>query len=359
MSSIRDVAKHAGVSPATVSRTFTAPGLLTEETHRRVLEAARQLGYRPRRTAAPTRPLSTSLPVGIAVERSIGFQFFAFDADDTLATNSFYAGMLGGAQSEAASLGMHLLLHSTDRHSLGQETPRMIAEQAISGMLLVGTADPAVLKKFVEFVPQIVLLDNHDASGGHESVVSDGFGGMYQATRFLVDQGHRRLAYFLPDGNAITFHDRLRGFVCAQFEAGISANPAWVVRGSGRPFGADTAPVSRLLALLRLPASERPTALVCGNDESAINLLRILQSEGLHVPDDLSLVGFDDVPLSSHLDPPLTTVRVNTEFMGRLAVRRLCASIAGRRAGEPTVRHEVPVSLVVRQSSRPVGAGTP
>lgn len=360
MASIRDVARAAGVSPATVSRTFTTPGLINAQTQQRVLEAARQLDYRPPRLRTPRSTVRESgpsaAPVRTAVaaaREAIGFQFFsATDSPfDTIVANSFYAPVLAGAQAEASALGMHLLLHATNRHGLFQEVPKMVQEQTIGGILLVGTADPAVLAAFSQHVPNLILVDNRDETGTFESVVSDGFGGACLATRYLMSLGHRRIGFLLPEEGVATFNDRLRGYRCALFESGHTPDPALV-------FGAASSDEEQreiLTAFLARP--ERPTAVVAANDQNALHLMRACRDLGLRVPADLSIIGFDDAAGSDLAHPPLTTVRVDKEFMGRLAVRRLHARLHAEAAflhSQPSVRHEIPVTLVVRESCRPI-----
>lgn len=366
MSSIREVAKQAGVSPATVSRAFASPELINVHTQQRVLEVARLLNYRPPRlrgglrgnrlTPAPMVPRPTG-PSATSVHDAIGFQFFsATNADsDTLFHNTFYAPVLAGAQAEAASLGMHLLIHSTNRQALAVELPRMIEERAIGGMLLAGTADPAVLHTLAAHVREIVLVDSRDDTGPYESVVSDGFGGAFEATRYLLELGHRRLGFFPDAQRVLSFQERLRGFVAAQFEAGLTANPAWVLGGGE---DAEAQRLSLLSFLSETPAGERPTALLCANDYNALIALRACRDIGLRVPEDISLIGFDDIYYAAHADPPLTTVRVDKEYMGRLAVRLLSArlrgdapdTIRGERGKPLSVCHQIPVSLVLRDS---------
>jgi Transcriptional regulators len=353
MSSIHDVAKRAGVSTATVSRTFRSPGLLTEETQRRVLEAAKQLGYRPRRARSAAATTGEDAPrPREAREEAIGFQFFADRPADTLQSNAFYAPMLMGAQEEAAALGMHLLVHTTDRHRLAKELPKMVQDEAIAGSLLVGTgADPATLARFSERLPHLVLLDDLDPTGQFECVTSDGFGGMFEATNYLLGLGHRRIGFFLVEEEVRPFRERLHGYVSALFRAGITPDPAMVL--GGRFEDPDEERIARLAALVTHPDPERrPTALLASNDDYAFYALRHLRRLGLRVPEDISLIGFDDTPFSTHTDPPLTTVRVDKEAMGRLAVQRLVARIRSPEGGTThhPVHNQMPVSLVVRQS---------
>lgn len=351
MPSINDVAEKAGVSTATVSRTFRSPGLLNTQTHDRVIEAARLLNYKPRRSAAAAvTSVARYKPSLVAID-SIGFQFFSAEPSDVLPSNNFYGPVLAGAEAEAARHGFHLLIHTTNRHALTRQMPRMIEEKAIGGMLLVGTADPDVLSAFTGHIPHLVLVDNRDTTGTYESVVSDGFGGAYAATRYLLELGHKNIEFFCNEPRVSTFNDRWRGFLCAQIEAGLMLSADASTFGVGVPEAEMEGPL-----IARLSRSDRPTALLAANDKHAFMLLNACRKMGLSVPGDLSVIGFDDVAFSAHVHPPLTTVQVNTEFMGRLAVRRLLAAMVRPeaneepRAEEPPVCNEVPVSLIIRQT---------
>ncbi len=347
MNSIREVAKQAGVSTATVSRAFNAPELISAPTHKRVLEAADRLNYRPLRARQRVAaPVETAVPTD---EAFIGFQFFGASPSDLPQANAFYAPLLAGAQVAAAERGLHLLVHTTDRHQLAQQLPKMIRDQTVAGMLLVGTADPEILTAFLERVPQIVLVDHRDPTRRHDCIVSDGLGGAMAATKYLFGLGHRRIAFLRDDVSAASFQDRLRGFVCAHFEAGRAVDPRLVVTA---PLDEFTTTLQELLAL-----PERPTALLAANDTQALVVMQVCRTLSLSIPDDLSLIGFDDIEFSAHTWPPLTTVRVEKEELGRLAVTRLQERLrAPENSPEamPPVTLEVPVSLVVRQSCRPL-----
>jgi len=345
MHSIREVAKQAGVSTATVSRAFNTPELISTHTHKRVLEAADLLGYRPLRARGRKAVEGASPAAG---ESFIGFQFFGASASDPLQANAFYAPVLAGAQVEAAAQGMHLLAHTTDRHQLTQELPKMIREQTVAGMLLVGTADPEILSVFLERVPQIVLVDHRDPTGRHDCVLTNGLAGAMDATHYLFALGHRRIAFLRDDPYVPSFQDRLRGFVCAHFEAGYAVDPRLVLTASE-----DEVP-GVLDALWKSP--ERPTAILAANDHQAYAVMQACRALGLHIPEDLSLIGFDDIEFSTQTWPPLTTVRVQKEQLGRLAVRRLQDRLAQDNSPEamPPVTIEAPVSLITRQSCRAI-----
>jgi LacI family transcriptional regulator len=280
---------------------------------------------------------------------AIGFQFFAPSDTATVQTDAFYAPMLIGAQAEAQELGLHLLLHTTNRHRLSDELPSMIRDQAIVGMLLVGTADPGILAAFLQHVLQIVLVDNRDAAGRHDCVLSDGIGGAFAATSYLLGLGHRRVGFVMSDPQTATFQDRLTGYLSAHFKAGVSADPGLIV--SAGPEDDFSTLVQGLLT-----RSERPTAVLAANDPHAYSLMQICRNLNLNIPGDISVIGFDDDKYSALSYPPLTTMHVETEYMGRLAVRRLQARLLESvRAAtpEPAINVEVPVSLVVRDSCRP------
>jgi len=347
MNSIREVAKQAGVSAATVSRAFNTPELISETTHKRVLEAADRLDYRPLR--ARVRKAGPAAQAAAPAETFIGFQFFSASPGDLLQANAFYAPILAGAQAEASALGMHLLVHTTDRHQLAHELPRMIRDQTVGGMLLVGTADPHLLSQFLERVPQIVLVDQPDPSGRHDSLTTDGLGGVLAATNYLFALGHRRIGFLRDNPDVPTFQDRLRGFVCAHFEAGVTLDPRLLVTTQGE--GEVPAALHRLLT-----APDRPTAIVAANDTLAYAVMQACRRLGLRVPEDVSLIGFDDIEFSAQAWPPLTTVRVQKEQIGRLAVSRLQARLQSAAASPdemPPVSIAVPVSLIKRQSCRP------
>jgi len=235
----------------------------------------------------------------------------------------------------------------------------MISERVVGGLLLVGTADPVVLEAFAAHVPNIILVDNHDETDTYESVVSDGFTGAMTATRYLLSLGHRRIGFYLTEENVMSFRDRVRGYSCALIEAGIAPDPRWVFG-----VGSLVSETARTEAISWLRRDDRPTAVLTANDESALALLRIGREIGVSVPDDLSVVGFDDARFAEQMEPPLTTVRVDKEALGRLAVRRLAecmritdAAILRPIAASPPVRHVIPVSLVIRESCRPLKSG--
>jgi len=346
MATIQEVARLAGVSTATVSRSFNSPGLLSKETERRVLEVAERLNYRPRKARLARNRPTTETGLGTA---TIGFQFFAASPSDTLAVNDFYGPVLAGAMDEASELGLNLLVHTTHRKRLSEELPKMVRDQAVSGMLLVGTADPEILDMFSAQIAQIVLVDNRDAHGKFDGIVSDGFRGATEAVNYLYKLGHRRIGFLWETPEIITFQDRYHGYLCALIEKGLPIDPDLILCTHGPD--EDTQP--EMEAFLKRP--DRPTAMFCVNDFNAVTFMRACRACGVGVPEDISLVGFDDIQLASHSHPALSTIRVQKEYLGRLGVRRLLYHLQNpnpRTLDEVPILIEVPVSLVERSSCR-------
>ena len=347
MSNIQEVAKHAGVSTATVSRTFSTPELLSDETRERVLEVADRLNYRPRRRISKSHQESGRTT---EVSDCLGFLFFASETDENQ-INEFYASVLVGAQEEAGNLGMHLIVKTLPRYETPLEMPKMSRDQTVAGTLLVGAAPEAVLNAFADQLAVSVLVDNQCAGCGLDSIASDGFGGMYEAARYLINLGHRKIGFVLNEPTAPSFKDRLRGYLCALFDAGITPNPDWIL-------AADPKQVVEPLLTGMLAGPDRPTAILAANDMNAFSVMKACREAGLAIPDDISVIGFDDIPFSVHTYPPLTTMRVDKQYLGRLAVRQLHQRIQqganGTQPSDPPILISVPVSLERRGSCRAI-----
>lgn len=356
MPSIRDVALRARVSPSTVSRTFRTPELLTDQMKRRVLDAAKQVGYIPKLPIIAQSSAQRKRHVSETAADSIGFLFFARGSQDFVTSHTFYAPVLAGAQAEAAACGMNFLLHTVDFTAVDAPLPRMIVERTVGGILLVGAVNRTIVDKFAVYIPKVVLVDNLDELGAYESVVSDGFGGGLKATRHLIELGHRRIGFIATRRGVPTFQDRQRGYWCGLLEAGIVADPALSILPDVEDENLWNALGQRLVQTLQ--SKNAPTALVAANDSCAAFVEWKMRGAGMRVPDDVSLVGFDDVPLATTADPPLTTVRVDREAMGRSAVRRLSTLMKSDADGSdvlvPPGQYKLPVTLIVRESSRPL-----
>jgi LacI family transcriptional regulator len=321
---LRDVAAEAGVDASVVSRVLSGDSRLSirPETRQRVLEAASRLDYRPN-TAARTLKTARTMAIGMTVPDL---------------ANQNYATIAVGAEQRAAAAGYVLLVAS------GSASERMLALHGRIDGLLVGMATsekPRLGELGGGGIP--ALLVNRREPYGVPSVTVDDEAGAALATRHLLSLGHRRIGHVAGPQNADTGRRRLRGYAQALAEAGVEAPPELIAETSFDEAGGYVA-ASRLLRV-----EPRPTALFVGNIRAAIGAMAAARRAGLRVPDDLSIVGFHDAPFASYVDPPLTTVRMPLQEMGRQAVDNLLALLAGQAVGDTVVA--IAPELVVRSST--------
>ena len=326
---IRDVARRAEVSVASVSRVLTGAGAVTEATRKRVMEAVEALQYVPHSGA---RSLSTSKTntIGVILPDLYG---------------EYFSELIRGMDVAARALGYHLIVSSS--HDDADEASAAIRSMRgrVDGLIVLsphlGAANLA--SSLAGRLP--VLLMNGGADGGRPSIIVDNHGGAVEAVNHLIATGRRRIAHIAgPDGN-LEAEARLAGYLEAMAAAGL---PTTIVEGaftkaSGHEAGA------RLAAL-----PERPDAVFAANDNMAVGALLALQEAGLRVPEDLAIVGFDDVPLASLVHPGLTTLRINIAEMGRNALGRLVKLVESAGAASADAACEVVrPQLVVRPSTNP------
>lgn len=337
---IDQVAAAAGVSIATVSRVLTNRDPVRPETRRRVLEAVARLDYVP---SGPARALAGS-PTGM-----LGLLM-------TDLTQPFYTELAHAIESEAQARGYTLIL-ANGAGDVGREAAylELLAQRRVDGILV---ASRGVTTRHIDWLrraPVEVVLVTCEAPGVPlPAIVAGSEDGAAAAVEYLLDLGHRRFAEIGGPAGSTSGVERHQGIVRALAQAGIPANQL-VVQAS-----ADDVEGGRVAASMLLAREPRPTAILCYNDLVAVGALHAIAAAGLSVPGDVSVVGFDDVPVASMVSPALTTVAQNVPAMARWAVERMVGQIsAGRGEGvveAPTVVSE-PCRLVVRGSTGPAPAG--
>lgn len=335
MSTIRDVARAAGVSVATVSRALNNHSRVRSETRARVTQAAVQLDYTPNEAA---RSLITS--------RTHAFGVLLPDL-----YGEFFSEVLRGVDLRARRDGYHLLVSSS--HANGEDLVGALRAMRgrIEGLIVMAPdVDTAALVQAAGTGIPLVLLDPGVRAVGCDSISIDNTAGAAAAVDHLVSLGHRRIATITgPESNADA-KQRLAGYRKALAARGITADPAYVATGDfTEPSG--YAAVARLLAI-----RPRPSAIFAANDYMAIGAMSALTQAGLRIPEDMAIVGFDDIAMARYLNPPLTSVHVDLLDLGARAVQRLVDTkngVTSRRRSEVT-----PATLVVRQSCGATRAGT-
>lgn len=336
LATIRDVARAANVSIATVSRVFNNNPLVTGETAQRVLESAASLDYWPNGAA---RSLTTSLShtFGVLLPDLFG---------------EFYSEIIRGIDSVVHERHYQLLFSSS--HASGDEV--LGAARAMLGRidgLLMMVPDAASIETVERIRKRItvVLLNPSVAVPGCSSVSVDNYGGARLVTDHLLGLGHREVAMVAgPAGNRDA-EERARGFRRALVDAGLDPGTAQVVPGDFRE-ASGYAAARRILA--RRP---RPTAVFAANDNMAIGLLSALREAGLQVPGDVAVAGFDNQTTTRYLNPPLTTVDVDTFALGREAVTLMLEYLDDEDNGRPSVNRVLPASLTIRESCGASPAG--
>lgn len=324
---IKDVARKAGVSVATVSRVVNGLGNVTAQTRGIVEKAAESLGYIPHSGA---RSLSTQRTqcVGAVLPDLYG---------------EFFSELIRGIDRIAALHGLHLLLSRS--HGDVQEAAAALRAMKgrVDGLLVMSPhVDAGVLDKNLPLSMPIVLMNTPHAGERHSSLMVDNYGGACAMVRHLVGRGHRTIAMIAgPEAN-FDARERLRGYLDTLAELAPDAPPQ-VIRGDFTEKSGYSA--GRHL----LSTMDRPDAIFATNDTMAIGCLFALNEGGLDVPSDIALAGFDDIPIARYVTPPLTTVRIRISELGELATERLV--LAMQQKGRDKVSTQMLRSeLVVRDS---------
>lgn len=312
MVTIKDISKACGVSPATVSKALNGYDDISEETVRLVKQTARELNYTPN---AAARLLKTS------ISHNIGVLF----VDDTMSglTHEYFSYILNSVKEEAEKNGYDITFIS---QTLGRRKMSFLQHclyRNCDGVVIasVNFDSPAVHELISSNVP-VITIDY--AFDNVSSVLSDNVEGAYGLTSYLLDKGHRRIAFIHGEQTSVT-SKRLVGFNKALRERGISIPPEYLVQG--RYHDADT--VRKATAKL-LDLAVPPTAIMFPDDISFLGGQAELTSRGLRIPEDISVCGYDGINLSGLLQPPLTTWHQDADRIGKESVRKLIESIEHR-----------------------------
>jgi LacI family transcriptional regulator, galactose operon repressor len=320
------------VHPSTVSRVLSGNGAcaVRPETRQRVLAAAEGLGYRPSALARSLR-LQRTLTLGMLVPDI---------------TNSFFSSIIKGTEDAAHERGYTLILcNSEDDHEREATYLRVLRERLVDGLLIASSqmADDTIAELREEGFP-FVLINRATQNADDLAVVVDNHAAALAVVAHLASLGHRRIAHIAGPQNTMTGVDRLAGYRAGVLASGLVDDPELVIVAEAFSVEAGSRALGTMLAR---PA--QPTAVFAANDLIAIGMLQRLREAGLRVPRDLSVVGFNDIPLAGLLEPSLTTVRVPQLEMGAAGAHLLIDRLEGRPLG--AVRLTLPAELVVRAST--------
>jgi LacI family transcriptional regulator len=338
MSTIKDIAKRAGVSTATVSYVLNGNRYVSDDLKERVLTVVAELDYRPNAVAQSLRQKKTRT-IGLLVPDN---------------SNPFFAEVAKGVEDAGFESGVSVILCNSDG-SFNRELRylQLLRDKQVDGIILMPTTPRTDhIASIVERTIPVVIFYRQVPDLNIDSLVVDNFGGGYLATRHLVELGHTQIACVAPASIKSPSSLRVIGFRKAMEDAGLPVDESLIFRGDNRFAGGRD-------GATHLIASGKPfTAVFAGNDVMAIGTIRTLQQHGMKVPEDVSVVGFDGIALGDYISPSLTTIVQPRFDAGQTSFRLLLERIDGGNA-EPRREIVLKTELVVRESTatpRPGGA---
>ncbi len=330
MADIRDVAKLAGVAPITVSRCINNSGYCSEETRARIEAAITQLGFVPNRLASGLRSKRTNTLALVVTD----------------ITNPFFTTIARGVEDKASEAGYTVIFGNTDE-SVSKEKMylQMLSERRVDGILLVpaqsGLDSVAYIKK--QEIP-IVILDRRVSDLQTDVVRCDSEGGAYELTRLLISLGHREIGVINGPRGVSTSEDRLSGYHRALTEAGLEISTQWEYYGEFTQ--ASGFEITRRI----MAGSSKPTALFATNNFITYGALKALQELKIRVPEDIALVGFDDLPTNLITFPFLTVAAQPAYEVGKRAIEILLSRL--EKGGSDQCQEVVlPAEIIIRRSS--------
>jgi len=331
---LKDVARHSGVSYQTVSKVIRNEIQVTPEVRARIEAAIEALGYHPNAAAQNLRTRA-SLLIG-----------YSWQLESQNHSSPVLEQFQHSIVEAAEDFGYHILLFPQRRGNQYSTYEDLVRTRRVDGFVLssVEYNDPRLPIIHRLGVP-VVSFGHSDEDLPVSYVDVDGRAGMAEAVEHLIEQGHRRIAILAWPENSRVGTERLNGYWDAMAAAELAVDPKWIVRGKGEiDYGYDAAN-----RLLDLPEQRRPTAIVTVLDTIAIGVIQALEACGVEVGSEVAVTGFDDMPVANHLKPSLTTLRQPVWEVGRIVINLLTAQLRGEQP-EPQ-RVLLRPELVVRESS--------
>lgn len=329
--SMREIAKIAGVSSATVSRVINGSNLVTEETSQRIRKIIQDLNFVPNNSAIHLKNGKS--------------QIYGMIIPDL--TNPFFTETIKIFEELLVENEKELMVTNTDFHSTRtQRSVRRMLLRRVDGVaLLTSEIEAAPLESLVQNRIPVVTTDHYRTAPGMSDIVVDFAGGMAQLVAHLKHLGHRNLGFIGGTEGLVTSRVRRESFLDAVVKQGLSSREGWIVEGNFKIEGGSAA-MARILS-----QPEVPTAVVTANDLTAIGALRTVHEKGLRIPDDISITGCDDIDMSDIVFPPLTTLAISRKEYAHLLFEALQAG--SENLTKPGKHYTLPTRLVVRKSTGP------
>ncbi|WP_068615086.1 LacI family DNA-binding transcriptional regulator [Paenibacillus tuaregi] len=337
MITIYDIARVTGYSPTTVSKVFNGYTDVSQKTRRIILDTAAELGYVPNANAR-----------SLTMKRSWTIGMLFVEPTGTGIRHPYFAGVIEGFKKVATSLGYDLIFISKD---IGGRPSGYLEHCKIRGVdgvvvILPDHSDPYFHELMDSSFPMIMLDYDTDRAS---TVSSDNTEGSITAVEYLYSLGHRRIAHI--SGGMSTFAGARRnlGYKQALAKLGLTLDPAYIVEGIEGDYTVD----SGYYAMRKLfELKDWPTGIFAAGDNLAVGAMQAIKEKGLSVPEDFSLIGFDDIEMAKYLTPALTTIRQDTYLLGKTAAEMLISSIVNADAKGGAQDVILPTELVIRESCR-------
>jgi LacI family transcriptional regulator len=329
---IREIAKLAGVSNATVSRVINGSDLVTPETTQRIQRIIQDVNFVPNRSAVHLKHGKSNIYGAIVPD----------------ITNPFFMELVKSFEELLVENELELLVANTDFHPsrMQRSIHRMLLRRVDGVAFLTSEHEAAALETLVQNRIPVVTTDHYRTAPGMSDIAIDFREGIAQLVRHLKELGHRNIGFIGGTEGLVTSRVRHESFMDAIVKLGLSSRDGWIVAGDYRIAGG-SAGMEAILS-----QEEKPTAVVTANDLTAIGALRKAHEHGLHIPDDISITGCDDIEMSDIVFPPLTTLRISRRQYAKTLFDALQSG--AEDLSKPGKVFSLPMKLIVRQSTGPV-----
>jgi LacI family transcriptional regulator len=325
------IAKKLGISKNTVSLALRGMSGISETTRKSIEDTAISMGYKYKSNAAKSLNMRN---LCLVIAKSIRDSF------------GFFSCIQVGIEVEAKKNNINTIIHYYDENEETFEIPNCINDGMISGIITLGRNSHNTINSLVSCNLPVIMVDNYFDNLPMDCILTDNQCGGYLATEYLLKCGHIKIGYVGNISTSVSFYDRYQGYLKALKEYKIEINKGYSIIDRDL----DNLPCEEIETIINeIKAAEGlPTAFVCCNDAQAISILKVMKNMNTLIPNEVSIIGFDDIDTAKSVTPELTTMKVEKELMGRIAVRKLLERINGENITSEKVL--LSASLVERQS---------
>ncbi len=330
---MEDIARQLGITKNTVSLALRNMPGVSEKTRKTIFETAEKYGYRYKKNKTISNSNSKTKNICLML------------SDDTRKSVGFFPFIQYGIESEAKKNNLNTILYCFDENR-EFETPLCIKDGIVSGIITLGRITDNVIKSIVKLDLPLVIIDHFFDNIKADYILSDNLSGGFIATEYLIKNGHSKIGFLGNVFNSSSFFDRYLGYLKAIKHYNLPYNSSFSIMDKSMADLANIDLNTVVENFREIPVL--PTAFFCCNDIEAINTIKALSLMNISVPDEISIIGFDDIESSKNISPELTTMHISKEAMGERAVKKLLSGMNREKSFIEKIL--LPVSLIERQS---------